>query len=179
MRGSLIVAIVAEAFWSVSASAQTTQDTFQQLSEAGRLETGDSYVVKRRDGTRVTGQLQGLSAGSLRMCVPGDLLELAEADVERIERRDRADDGFWLGVLAGAGATAAIVAARCDHSECGFYVSVGYGGPLLVGGGIAGYIVDRAMRRVVFDRTTMRAARISVNPSASRRHRAVALSVAW
>lgn len=180
MRCTVMVAIVVGTLWSVSASAQTTQDTFQRLRAAGQLQTGDSFVVKRRDGTRVTGRLQGLAPGTLRLQVRGGLLELSEADVDRIERRDRADDGMLLGALAGVAAATAYTKMGCDHDpECTANVAIGLGGPMVLGGAVVGYLVDRAMRRVVFDATVTCATRLTVSPVVSRHHPGAAISIAW
>lgn len=175
-----MVAIVVGTLWSASASAQTTHDTFQQLREAGQLESGDSFVVKRRDGTHVTGKLEALAPGTLRLKVRGDLLELSAAEVERIERRDSAADGAWLGFFAGAGVLHAwsIPACRYDPEACG-YAAYYLTAPVLVGGTLVGYVVDRALQDVVFDATAARAKRISVSPVVSRHHRGATLSVSW
>lgn len=181
MRCTLVVAIVVGTLWSASASAQTAQDPFQQLREAGQLKTGDSFVVKRPDGTRVTGELQEVVPGKLRLRVRGNLLELSEAEVDRIERRDSAADGALLGALAGVAAATAYTKTVCGHDnpECTANVGVGLGGPMVLGGGVVGYLVDRAMRRVVFDAAAARAPRITMSPVVSRHHRGAALSIAW
>jgi hypothetical protein len=176
----LALVIVVGTLWPASASAQTTQDTFQQLRDAGELEPGDSFVVRRSDGTRVTGKLQEVVPGKLRLRVRGNLLELSEAEVDRIERRDPADDGALLGALAGVGATAALGYGLCGSDrECIGYAVFYLGGPLALGGGVAGYIVDRAMRHVVFVAMPARAPRVTLNPAVSRHQRGAALSITW
>ena len=180
MRWTLMLTIVVGTLWSEAASAQTAQDTFQQLREAGRLKTGDSYVVKRHDGTIVTGELQGPSGGTLRLRVRGSVLELAENEVSRIERRDSAEDGFWLGVLAGVGATAAATSAQCsDDKECAVYARIYFGPPLVLGGGAVGYMIDRLLQEVVYVGRPAGAPRLSVRPVVSRHYRGAAVSVAW
>lgn len=158
MRCTVMVAIVIGTLWSASASAQTTPDTFQQLRDAGRVEPGDSFVIKRRDGTRVTGQLQGWSPGILRLRVRGNVLELAESEVDRIERRDPNADGAWLGATTGLGILHAwsIPACRYDSEACG-YAGLYLAGPLVVGGAMVGYVVDRALKDIVFDAAAARA----------------------
>jgi hypothetical protein len=177
MRFKLVVAIVIGTLWAASASAQTTQDPFQQLRVAGQLATGDSFVVKRRDGTRVTGKLEGLAPATLRLRVRGSLIEFAETEVDRIERRDPADNGALLGALAGVGALAALCYA-CDPEPRG-YIFYYLGGPFVLGGGLVGYLVDRSIQDVVFDATAARTARLTVSPVVSRHYRGAALSLAW
>jgi len=180
---TLAVMVVVGTLWSASASAQPAPGTFQSLRDADLIKPGDAFVVRRSDGTRVTGQLQEVVPGKLRLRVRGNLLELSEAEVDRIERRDPADDGALVGALTGGGVAAAWSAIGCGvyggGSLCLFEYGLFLGVPLVVSGGVAGYLVDRAMRHVVFVAMPARAPRLSVSPVVSRHHRGAALSVAW
>src|SRR5687767_14908394 len=104
MKRTLMLAIVVGTMmWPASAFAQEAPGSFQQLRNAGRLDTGDSFFVTRTDGTRIKGKLEDVRDGILRLRVHGRSIEFTENDVSRIERRDTTEDGMWLGVLIGAG----------------------------------------------------------------------------
>lgn len=177
----LAVVVVVGTLWPASASAQAAPGKFQELRNAGRLETDDNFIVTRTDGTLVKGTLQQVVSGTLRLQVRGKVLELGETEVNRIERQDSAADGTLLGALAGVAAATGYTKMICGHDnpECTANVGIGLGVPMVLGSGVVGYLVDRAMRRVVFDATVARETRLTVKPVVSRHHRGAAVSIAW
>ena len=79
-------------------------------------------------------------------------IEMREADISRIQRRDSVQDGLWLGF--GAGVAAAWVAPHffCNlpDPECAAPVFAAVGLPLIAGGTVAGALIDGAIKKTVF-----------------------------
>ena len=148
----LIRAYVVLLMISAPALAQTPAGSFEQLIADGALKPHQTVHVTDIWGHRVKGRLFELRAGSLVLTQGSQTIEMKEADVARIHRRDSVQDGLWLGF--GAGVAAAWVAPHsfCDSPdpECEAIVFAAIGLPLIAGGTVAGALIDAAIKKTVF-----------------------------
>src|SRR5262245_50265126 len=105
---------------SAPALAQTPAGSFEQLIAEGAIQPRQTVHVTDAWGYRVKGKLVELRPGSLVLMQGSETIQIAEADVSRIQRRDSIQEGLWLGL--GAGIAAAWIAPHrfCDlpDDEC-------------------------------------------------------------
>jgi len=152
---------------SAPALAQTPAGSFEQLIADGALKPHQTVHVTDAWGHRVKGRLFELRPGSLVLMQGSQKIEMSEADVSRIQRRDSVQDGLWLGF--GAGVAAAWVTPHffCDlpDDECAAIVFAAIGLPSIAGGTVAGALIDAAIKKTVFQFGGRRdAVRMQVSP---------------
>ena len=152
---------------SAPALAQTPAGSFEQLIADGAIKPRETVHVTDAWGHRVKGRLFELRPGSLVLIQGSQKIEMSEADVSRIQRRDSVQNGLWLGF--GAGVAAAWVAPHffCDlpDDECAAIVFAAIGLPSIAGGTVAGALIDAAIKKTVFQFGGRRdAVRIHVSP---------------
>ena len=167
-----IVAIVVFLMTSAAAWSQTPAASFEQLIAEGAVQTDQTVYVTDAFGHRVKGKLAELHPGSLVVTHGDEKLQMTEADVARIQRGDSLQNGLWLGV--GAGIAAASIAPHlfCDlpDDECAAIVLAAIGLPSIVGGAVAGALVDAAIKKTIFQfGGTRGSVRIQVSPVVSGR----------
>jgi hypothetical protein len=137
---------------SAPALAQTPAGSFEQLIADGSLKPHQIVHVTDAWGHRVKGRVFELRPGSLILMQGSQPIEMSEADVSRIQRRDSVQDGLWLGF--GAGVAAAWLAPHffCDlpDDECAAIVVAAIGLPSIAGGTVTGALIDAAMKKTVF-----------------------------
>jgi hypothetical protein len=153
--------------FSAPALAQTPAGSFEQLIADGAIKQHQAVEVTDVWGHRVKGRVFELSPGSLVLMQGSQQVEMSEADVSRIQRRDSVQDGLWLGF--GAGVAAAWVAPHlfCDSPdpECAAQVFAAVGLPSIAGGTVAGALIDAAIQKTVFQFGGRRATvRMQVSP---------------
>lgn len=137
---------------SAPALAQTPAGSFEQLIADDAIKPHQTVYVTDVWGHRVKGRLFELRPGSVVLTQGSQTIEMNEADVSRIQRRDTVQDGLWLGF--GAGVAAAWVAPHffCDSPdpECAAQVFAAIGLPSIAGGMVAGALIDAAIKKTVF-----------------------------
>lgn len=148
----LIGACVLLVMISAPALAQTPAGSFEQLIADDAIKPRQTVYVTDVWGHRVKGRLFELRPGSVVLMQGSQTIEMNEADVSRIQRRDSVQDGLWLGL--GAGVAAAWVAPHffCDSPdpECAAQVFAAIGLPSIAGGMVAGALIDAAIKKTVF-----------------------------
>jgi hypothetical protein len=152
---------------SAPALSQTPATSFEQLAADGDIPLHQTVYVTDAWGNRIKGKLVDLRSGSLVLMQGAQRIELTEADVSRIRRRDSVQNGLWLGL--GAGVAAAWLAPHlvCDlpDPECAAIVFVAIGLPSIAAGTVAGAVIDSAIKKTVFESAGTRGtARIHVSP---------------
>lgn len=151
--------------------AQTPAASFEQLIAQDAIQPNQTVHVTDAWGDRVKGRLVEIRPGSLVLMQGSRKIEMTEADVNRIQRRDSIQNGLWLGLGAGVAAAWAAPHLFCDlpDDECAAIVFAAIGLPSIVGGTVAGALVDAAIKKTVFQfagtRTTVR---IQVSPVLGR-----------
>ena len=153
--------------FSAPALPQTPAASFGQLIREGAIQPRQTVYVTDVWGHRVKGRLGELRPGSLVLMEGSRTIQIAEADVSRIQRGDSLANGLLLGL--GAGMAAAWIAPHhfCDlpDDECAAIVFGAIGLPSIAGGAIAGALVDAARKKTVFQFVgTRRSATIHVSP---------------
>jgi len=148
----LIGAYVFLLMMAAPALAQTPAGSFEQLIADGTIKPHQTVDVTDVWGHRLKGRLFELRPGSLVLMQGPQEIEMSEADVSRIQRRDSVQNGLWLGF--GAGIAAAWVAPHffCDSPdpECAAQVFAAIGLPSIAGGAAAGALIDAAIKKTVF-----------------------------
>jgi hypothetical protein len=148
LRGACVLFVM----FSAPSVAQTPAGSFEQLIADGTMKQHQSVDVTDVWGHRVKGRIFELRPGSLVLMRGSQQIEISEADVSRIQRRDSVQDGLWLGF--GAGVAAAWVAPHffCDSPdpECAAQVFAAIGLPSIAGGTVAGALIDGAIQKTVF-----------------------------
>lgn len=152
---------------SAPAFAQTPAASFEQLAAQGAIQPHETVYVTDVWGQRVKGTLGELRPGSLVLLQGIGQIQMPEADVVRIQRRDSLQNGLWLGL--GAGVAAAWIAPHlfCDlpDDECAAIVFAAIGLPSIAAGTITGTLVDAAIKKTVFQPAGPRgSARIQMSP---------------
>ena len=152
---------------SSPAMPQTPAASFEQLASKGAIRPDETVYVTDAWGQRVKGKFVDLRPGNLVLRHGSLDIEMSEADVSRIQRKDSIQNGLWLGL--GAGVAAAWVAPYvfCDlpDDECAAIVFSAIGLPAIAAGGVAGALVDAAIKKTVFQfGGGPRSARIQVTP---------------
>lgn len=149
------------------ALSQTPAGSFEQLIADGTLSLNQTVHVTDAWGYRVKGRLVELRPGGLVLMQGPQRVELAEADVSRVQRGDSILDGLLLGLGAGVAASRFAPHLFCDmpDPECAAIVYVAIGLPSIAGGAVAGALIDAAVKKTVFQfggtRSTLR---INVSP---------------
>jgi len=137
---------------SAPALAQTPAGSFDQLIADDAIKPHQTIDVTDVWGQRVRGRLFEVRPGSLVLMQGSQKIEMSEADVSRIQRRDSVQDGLWLGF--GAGVAAAWVAPHffcgSPDPECAAQVFAAIGLPSIAGGMVAGTVIDAAIKKTVF-----------------------------
>jgi hypothetical protein len=146
---------------------QTPAASFEQLIADDAIQPNETVYVTDAWGHRVKGRLGELRPGSLVLKQGAETIQMPEADVSSIQRRDSLQNGLWLGL--GAGVAAAWIAPHlfCDlpDDECAAIIFAGIGLPSIAAGTVAGALVDAAIKKTVFQYAGARAsARIQVAP---------------
>jgi hypothetical protein len=149
------------------ALAQPPATSFEQLIAQGNVPLHQTVYVTDASGTQIKGSLVELQPGSLILLQGSQRLQMTEADVTRIRRKDSVQNGLWLGL--GAGVAAAWLAPHviCDlpDQECAAIVAVAIGLPSIAAGAVAGGLIDAAIKKTVFqfdrNRSTVR---VEVSP---------------
>ena len=157
----LLVMIASPAF------AQTAAASFEELIAAGVVEPHETVYVTDVWGHRVKYTLAALVPGSLVLIDGARQFELPEANVSRIQREDSIQNGLWLGLGAGVATAWAAPHLTCDlpDDECASIVFLAIGLPAIAAGAVVGALVDRAIKKTVFQfRRTQGSARIQVSP---------------
>ena len=162
-----IGACVLLVLFSSPALPQTPAASFEQLAAKGAIRPDETVYVTDAWGQRVKGKFVDLRPGTLVLRQGSLDIEMSEADVSRIQRKDSIQNGLWLGL--GAGVAAAWIAphAFCDlpDDECAAIIFSAIGLPSIVTGGVAGALVDAAIKKTVFQfGGTPGSARIQVTP---------------
>ena len=163
----LIGACVLLLMISVPALAQTPAGSFEQLIADGAIKPNQTVHVTDVWGHRVKGRVFELRPGSLVLMQGSQRIEMSEADVSRIQRRDSVQNGLWLGFAAGVAAAWAAPHFFCDtpDPECAAIVFAAIGLPSIAGGTAAGAIIDAAIKKTVFQFGGRRdAVRMQVSP---------------
>jgi hypothetical protein len=137
---------------SAPALAQTPAGSFEQLIADGTIKPRQTVYVTDVWGHRVKGKLFELRPGSLVLMQGSRTIEMSEADVSRIQRRDSVQDGLWLGLAAGVAAAWVAPHFFCNlpDPECVAPVFAAIGVPSIAGGTIAGALIDGAIKKTVF-----------------------------
>jgi hypothetical protein len=152
---------------SAPALSQTPAASFEQLIAEGAISPNQTVRVTDAWGDRVKGKLVELRPGSLVLMQGSQQIQMAEADVSRIQRGDSVLDGLLLGLGAGVGAAWFAPHVFCDlpDDECAAIVFLAIGVPSIVGGTVAGALIDAAIKKTVFQFAgTRTAVRIHVSP---------------
>src|SRR5262245_43744226 len=137
---------------SAPARAQTPAGSFEQLVADGAIKPHQTVDVTDVWGHHVKGRIFELRPGSLVLMQGSQTIEVSEADVSRIQRRDSVQDGLWLGFAAGvaAGWVAPHFFCNLPDPECAAPVFAAVGIPSMAGGAIAGALIDAAIKKTVF-----------------------------
>jgi len=132
--------------------AQTPAGSFEQLISDGAIKPRQTVYVTDVWGHRVKGRIFELRPGSLVLMRGSQRIDMNEADVSRIQRRDSVQDGLWLGFAAGVAAAWVAPHFFCDlpDPECAAPVFAAVGVPSIAGGTIAGALIDAAIKKTVF-----------------------------
>ena len=148
----LIGAYVILLMISAPALAQTPAGSFEQLVADGTIKPHQTVHVTDVWGHRVKGRLFELRSGSVVLMQGSQTIEIKEADVSRIQRRDSVQDGLWLGFAAGVAAAWVAPHYSCDSPdpECEAIVFAAIGLPLIAGGTVAGALIDATIKKTVF-----------------------------
>ncbi len=148
----LIGACVLFLMISVPALAQTPAGSFEQLLADGVIKPDQTVQVTDAWGHRVKGRLFELRPGGLVLMQGSQRIEMSEADVSRIQRRDSVQNGLWLGFAAGVAAAWVAPHFFCSlpDDECAAIVFAAIGLPSIAGGTVAGALVDAALKKTVF-----------------------------
>ena len=153
--------------FSSPALPQTPAASFDGLIAEGGLRLGETVLVTDVWGHRVEGRLAELRPGTLVLTQGTLMLEMAEANVVRVQRRDSIQNGLWLGLGAGIAAAWITPNVFCDlpDDECAAIVFSAIGLPSIAGGALAGALVDAVIKKTVFQsRGGPGSARIQVTP---------------
>jgi hypothetical protein len=132
--------------------AQTPAGSFEQLIADGAIKPRQSVYVTDVWGHRIKGRIFELRPGSLVLIKGSQRIDMNEADVSRIERRDSVQDGLWLGFAAGVAAAWIAPHFFCNSPdpECAAQAFAAAGVPSIAGGTIAGALIDGAIKKTVF-----------------------------
>ncbi|HWP98978.1 MAG TPA: hypothetical protein VNK92_00785 [Vicinamibacterales bacterium] len=168
----LIGACVLLLMTSAPAPAQAPAASFEQLIAAGAVRPRQTVYVTDARGHRIKARLGELRLDRLVLTQGSRTIQLAEADVHRIERGDSLANGLALGL--GAGVAAALIAPHltCDLPDdwCAVIVLLTIGLPSIAAGAVTGVLVDAAIRKTVFQFAGARGStRIQVSPVLGRR----------
>lgn len=163
----LIGACVLLLMVSAPALPQTPAASFEQLIAEDAIRPHQTVYVTDAWGHRVKGKLGEVRPGSLVLMQGSQTIQMTEADVNRIQRRDSLQNGLWLGL--GAGVAAAWIAPNlfCDlpDEECAAVVFAAIGLPSIAAGTVTGALVDAAIKKTVFQFAGARgSAQIQVSP---------------
>ena len=157
---------------SAPALPQTPAGSFEQLIADGAIKPDQMLNVTDASGVRLKGRLVELRPDGLVLMQGAQKVQIAEANIRSIQRRDSLANGLWLGV--GAGLAAALIAPHlfCDlpDNECATIVFAVIGLPSIAGGTVAGVLIDAAIKKTVFEfGGTGGSARVNVSPVLGRR----------
>jgi hypothetical protein len=164
---------------SAPALAQTPA-SFEQVIAESAIQPQQTVYVTDVWGQRVKGRLGELRPESLWLMQGSQKIEMREADVYRIERRDSIQNGLWLGVGAGVAAAWAAPRLFCDlpDDECAAIVFAAIGLPSIAVGTVTGALVDAAIKKTVFQIPGTRgSARIRVSPVLGGRRAAAVATI--
>src|SRR5262245_12407115 len=100
----LIGACVVLLMISAPARAQTPATSFEQLIAEDAIQPFQTVRVTDASGDSIKGKLLEIRPGSLVLMQGSRKIEVNEAHVFRIQRRDSIQNGLWLGVGAGIAA---------------------------------------------------------------------------
>ena len=167
------------------AGAQEPVKSFDQLNT--RLKVGDTVWVTDAQGREVKGKIRDLSATSLLLDAGGTPQDLQAARVATIQLqpKDSLKNGVLWGALAGfaGGALSCLLNPQCAGDEAGAGMATGLAIVGAAAGAGIGAGVDAAIKgpRLVIYRGagTRSAARFSLAPVITPRHRGVAVSFAF
>ena len=168
------------------AGAQEPVKSFDQLNT--RLRVGDTIWVTDAQGREITGKIRDLSATSLLLDAGGTPQDLQAARVATIQLqpKDSLKNGVLWGALAGfvGGALSCLLNPQCGgDDEIAAAVSLGLAGVGAAAGAGIGAGLDATIKgpRLVIYRGagTHSAARFSLAPLITPRHKGVAVSFAF
>jgi hypothetical protein len=182
--GLLLATLV---FSPVTAAAQAV-DSFEYLPSM--LKTDETVVVTTGDGRQTKGRIFEVSATSLVLDVPGSIRGererqvFASREVTTIRRKGPArigGPGLLIGLALGVGATAITYADSCNSPdpECQAQMAALVGLPAIVGGAVAGALIDNANRSELIYTAPFPVSRTSASiaPQVGKKRAGVALSV--
>jgi len=162
--------------------------SFEQLKL--RVHKGDQVTVTTGDGKVTKGRLEEISGSTLRLVRNAMPVELPEANVLEIKKKDPIGNGALMGAGVGAGLGVLLSSGSCRSSgglgRCagpegvaGVALAIGVGAGL--GAGI-GVLADAVIKRnpVVYrGQPRTRTSRISFGPLLSAQRRGVGLSFSF
>jgi hypothetical protein len=148
-RAAIGIAALALVLSPKDARPQGTTTPFAELRASGVLRPGDKVDVTVRGGQRTTGRLLNLSEAALILTVGRDTRDFSSMNVGKIERRDSIENGIWIGLAIGVGATAVACKIDPDPEHCPYIVGY-FGLPAIAASTILGAIVDASIRRTLY-----------------------------
>jgi hypothetical protein len=173
------IAAIARRPEALQTSQQIAADSFERLRS--KVGVGDKVIVTDVRGHETRGRIADLSATSLALTVNEDRVELSEADIERVSRRD----SRWSGTLWGA-ATGLVLGAGFERALAKEYGrdDVGTGTvamPFTVIGAGIGYAVDALIKgeRVLYSRAHTPTSGTTISAVLGGGRKGVAVSVSF
>jgi hypothetical protein len=167
--------------WAQNASS------FEQLQPL--LQKGDKVSVTETDGKVTKGRIEEVSSSSLRLLRNRMPIELPEARVLEIKKKDPIGNGARTGAIVGGaigGTLGGLIAA--GFCEAGAYCIVGTAAGIALFGGIGagtgagiGVAIDAIMHRstTVYRAKPGRAARFNLAPLVSKGGKGIALFISF
>ena len=182
----ILAAAAATLLLPALSGAQESVKSFDQLNT--RLRVGDTIWVTDAQGREIKGKIRDLSATSLLLDAGGTPQDLQAARVATIQLqpKDSLKNGVLWGAVAGAvtGALSCLLNPQCGgDDEIAAAVSLGLAGVGAAAGAGIGAGLDATIKgpRLVIYRGagTHSAARFSLAPLITPRHKGVAVSFAF
>ena len=182
----LLMSSLALLFLLQEASAQTAT-SFEQLQVL--VQKGDKVSVTDVAGKVTKGRIEDVSTSSLRLVRDRMSIELPEANILEIKKKDPLGNGAKNGALVGAGAfgglAALVLFAFCERPECiptamagtALFAGIGAGIGAAIGVGIDA--IGNRSSTVYRAKPRGSAARIQIAPMLSKESKGVALSISF
>ena len=129
-----------------AAAAQNVATSLDELTNSGRLRSGDRVYVTDAEGRRIRGDIIDLSSDAVSLTDGRATWTLTDTEVSRIERADSLKNGMWIGgglTFAGAIAWCHLVESRGS----GYCYSTFYTLPISLGLGVGLSALFDANRR--------------------------------
>ena len=168
------------------ASAQIAT-SFEQLQVL--VQKGDKVSVTDLAGKVTKGRIEDVSTSSIRLVRDRMPIDLAEANVLEIRKKDPLGNGTKTGAIVGAGTAggfaALVLFAFCDRNECvptamaGTALFAGIGAGIGAGLGVAIDAIAHRSSTVYRAKPTGSRARIHIAPMLSKGGKGVALSISF